>query len=277
MVTSKMKKLLLGAFVATTLLSSCSPTFYQVYEVKSNALKQSDNSLVYENEDLKVLYNLWGAGGTMNFIVQNKTDRDLFLDMGQSFFIFNGEASDYFQNREYTNTVSTVTSSSYGVSIFSTTAGFWPNTYLVPGTQSLIAKAMKGSSRSVTTKEKEIVCVPANSFKTINGKTMSQQYQVTCNKKVDYPSQSAVVATYNESSSPSKFRNRISYSFDEKGSDLRQIENDFYLSGITNYSKKAATEKVKEKVGCSEMFSRKTYYFKIGGPNKFYRSYKKSN
>lgn len=274
METTKMRNLFFLA-IATALLSSCNPVFYQVYEVKSNALRQSDNSLVYENGDLKVLYNLWGAGGTMNFIVQNKTDRDLFLDMGQSFFIFNGEASDYFQNREYTKTVSVATSASYGVNLFSSTAGFWPNTYLVPGTKSLIAKAMKGSSRSVTTKEKEIICVPANSFKTINGQTMSQHYQMTCDKKVDYPSQSALVATYNEASSPSKFRNRISYSFDEKGSDLRQIENDFYLSGITNYSKKAAMEKVKEKVGCSETLSKKTYYFKIGGPNKFYKSYKR--
>jgi len=274
MVTTKMKKVLILAFVATTLLSSCNPTFYQVYEVKSNALKQADNSLVYENEDLKILYNLWSDGGSMNFIVQNKTDRDLFLDMGQSFFIFNGEASDYFQNREYTNTVSMTTSASYGVSFFSTTAGYWPNTYLVPGTQSLIAKAMKGSSRVVTTKEKEIVCVPAHSFKTISGQDIYQKYLVTCNKKTDYPKTNAVAATYTETSSPAKFRNRISYSFDEKGSDLRQIENDFYLSGITNYSKKAATEKVKEKVGCSETFSKKTYYFKIGGPNKFYKSYK---
>lgn len=275
MLTSKMKKLLFLALVATTLFSSCSQTFYQVYEVKSNALKQSDNSLVYENADLKVMYNLWGSGGSMNFIVQNKTNRDLFLDMGQSFFIFNGEAFDYFQNREYTNTVSMATSAGYGVSLFSATAGYWPNTYLVPGTHSLIAKAMKGSSKAVTTKEKEIVCVPANSFKTISGQAISQQYHVTCNKKIDYPNHSAVSATYNESSSPTKFRNRISYSFDEKGSDLRQIENDFYLTSITNYSKKAATEKVKEKVGCSETFSKKTYYFKIGGPNKFYKSYKK--
>ena len=262
------------AFAATTLFSSCSQIFYQVYEVKSNALKQSDNSLVYENEDLKVMYNLWSAGGSMNFIVQNKTNRDLFLDMGQSFFIFNGEASDYFQNREYTSTVSTAISASYGVSLFSATAGYWPNAYLVPSTQSLMAKAMKGSSKAVTTKEKEIICVPANSFKTISGKAISQRYLLTCNKEVDYPSQSAVSATYNESSSPTKFRNRISYSFDEKGSDLRQIENDFYLSSITNYSKKAATEKVKEKVGCSNSYSKKTYYFKIGGPNKFYKPYK---
>ncbi len=275
--TSKMKKMLFGALVAMTLFSSCSPNFYQVYEVKSNALRQSDNSLVYENEDLKVLYNLWSSGGVVNFIVQNKTDRDLFLDMGQSFFIFNGEAFDYFQNREYTNTVSLTASVGYGVSIFSATTGFWPNVYLVPSTESLIAKAMKGSSKAVTTKEKEIICVPANSFKTISGQSVFQKYTVTCNKKTDYPSRSAVVATYTESSSPSKFRNRISYSFDEKGSDLRQIENDFYLSGITNYSKKAATEKVKEKVGCSETFYKKTYYFKIGGPNKYYKSYRKSN
>ena len=273
MVTSKKEKLLFLALVATTLFSSCNPSFYQVYEVKSNALKQSDNSLVYENEDLRVMYNLWSAGGSMNFIVQNKTDRDLFLDMGQSFFIFNGEASDYFQNREYTHTVSIATSASYGVSLFSATVGYWPNAYLVPGTQSLFAKALKGSSKSVTTKEKEIICIPANSFKTITGQAISQQYLLTCDRKVDYPSQSAVAANYTESTSPAKFRNRLSYSFDENGGDLRQIENDFYLSSITNYSKKAATEKVKEKVGCSDIASKKTYYFKIGGPNKFYKSY----
>ena len=97
MVTTKMKKLLLMSVVATSLLSSCSSTFYQVYEVKSNALKQTDNSLVYENEDLKVMYNLWCSGGSMNFIVQNKTGRDLFLDMGQSFFIFNGRLPTIFK------------------------------------------------------------------------------------------------------------------------------------------------------------------------------------
>ena len=276
MVTTKMKKLLLMSVVATSLLSSCSSTFYQVYEVKSNALKQTDNSLVYENEDLKVMYNLWSAGGSMNFIVQNKTGRDLFLDMGQSFFIFNGQATDYFQDREFTSSVSTAASASYGVSMFTVTEGFWPNTYLVPGTQSLIAKAMKGSSRAVTYREKEIVCVPANSFKVISGQPISQEHVFTCNKDTDYPKTKAVAASYTESNSPSKIRNRISYSFDESGNDMRQVENDFYLSGITNYSKSAATERVKEKVGCSNSTTIKTYYFKIGGPNKFYKSYKKS-
>ena len=261
--------------IAATLLFSCSPVYYQVYEVKSKALRQSDNSMVYENDDVKVMYNLWANGGKVNFIINNKTDRDIFVDMGQSFFIFNGEATDYFQNREFSNSVSMATSTSYGFSMFSSTVGFWPNTYLVPSTQSIVAKTMKGSSKAVTTKEKEIVCIPAHSFKCINGETMSQNVYLTCIKKIDYPVSSAESATYTEAESPSKLRNRISYSFDKNGKDLRQIENDFYLSGITNYSKKGAMEKVKEYVGCSNSFTKKTYYFKIGGPNKFYKPYKK--
>ena len=256
------------------MFSSCKSVYYQVYEVKSNAMKQYDNSLVYENDDLKVMYNLWSLGGSMNFIVQNKTDRDLFLDMGQSFFIFNGEANDYFQNRQFTKTVSMQTSASYGASIFTSNAGFWPNAYLAPEKVSFVEKIVKGSSVAVTTQEKEIICVPAHSFKTISGQAISQPFRKTCNHDVDFPKVKAVAATYTESSSPSKFRNRISYSFDEKGSDLRQIENDFYLSSITNYSKKAAEEKVKELQGCSEI-KKTMHYFKIGGPDKFYKPYKK--
>lgn len=68
-----------------------------MYDVKSDALKQEDNSLVYENGDMKVMYNLWGKDGSVGFILQNKTDKDLFVDMDKTFFILNGEANDYFK------------------------------------------------------------------------------------------------------------------------------------------------------------------------------------
>ncbi len=261
--------------VLAMFLTSCSQIFYQVYEVKSNALKMADNSLVYENSDLKVMYNLWSKGGEVNFVIYNKTDRDIFVDLGQSFFIFNGEATDYLQNREFTKSSAVATTIGYEYSMFAYSTDFWPNTYMVPNVQNIVAKALKGNTKSVTTKEKEIVCVPANSFKKIHGETILQPLLMTCDKNNDYPKTKAVAATYTESSSPSRLRNRISYSFDKNGSDLRQIENDFYLSSITNYSKKAATEQVMESVGCSKTFKKKTYYFKIGGPDKFYKSYKR--
>jgi len=54
--------------VACMGLTSCKQLYYQVYDVKSDALKQEDNSLVYENNDLKVMYNLWGENGSVGFI-----------------------------------------------------------------------------------------------------------------------------------------------------------------------------------------------------------------
>lgn len=82
-------------------LSSCNPNYYQVYKVNSSDLVQKENSMVFENEDCKIMYNLWGLKGTMGFIFENKTNEDIFLDMTQTFFIKNGAANDYFRNRSY--------------------------------------------------------------------------------------------------------------------------------------------------------------------------------
>jgi hypothetical protein len=111
-----MGTLALMAVLACMGLSSCKQLYYQVYDVKSDALKQEDNSLVYENDDMKVMYNLWGKDGSVGFILQNKTDKDLFVDMDKTFFILNGEANDYFKNREYTTSTTEVASLGYGVS-----------------------------------------------------------------------------------------------------------------------------------------------------------------
>ena len=66
-----MKKLSINlptAMLATVLsmsLTSCETLSYQVYEVKSPDLIQRENSLVFENEDCKVSYNLWEYNGSM--------------------------------------------------------------------------------------------------------------------------------------------------------------------------------------------------------------------
>lgn len=45
------------------------------------------------------------------FIMHNKTDRDLFVVLPQTFFIKNGIAFDYYKAREYRNTESGMVSS----------------------------------------------------------------------------------------------------------------------------------------------------------------------
>lgn len=269
--------LAIAFFAIVTSMTSCKQLYYQVYDVKSNSLNLQDNSLVYENEDLKVMYNLWGENGTVGFILQNKTDKDIFVDMARTFFIFNGKANDYFKNREYTTTTVTTTSDAFGVSLsYISNVGYWPARYNVPTTVSGISKIIKGHSNGVTTKEKPVICIPANSYKVIDEYKVFPDFVQTCNIKTDYPHTSANVANYSESNSPVKFKNRIAYSFDKNVSNVKEIENDFYINSVTNYSKKAAVEKKKEVASCYNRIKVKREYFKIGGPNKFYKRYAKS-
>lgn len=268
------RTLAMMAVVASMGMTSCKQLYYQVYDVKSDALKQEDNSLVYENSDLKVMYNLWGVDGSVGFILQNKTDKDLFVDMDKTFFILNGQANDYFKNREYSSTTTDVATVGYGFSqTYWGVNGYWPTQYYVPTTASALTKLMKGQSHGITTKEKQIVCIPAHAYKVISEYKVSPRFVKTCERSKDFPKRTVNVANYSESSSPVKFKNRIAYSFDSDCKNLQHIENSFYVSSVTNYSKKAAVEKVREKTDCYSSQKQKRQYFKIGGPDKFYRTY----
>lgn len=270
MKTSKKFATLLLTAVVSMGLSSCNKLYYQVYDVNSENMVQKDNSLVYENNDLKLMYNLWGENGSVGFIIQNKTNNDLFIDLTQTFFILNGKANDYFKNREFTKTsINEASLSAFYISNWSNY--LWTNRYYVPAS----TKYIKGTSTGVTTKEKAIICIPANSWKVIDEYKVTPSIKQTCDKKTDYPKHKAVVSTYNKDNSPLTFRNRISYAFDKECKNLKQIENEFYVSDITNYSKKEIIQTVKEKVNCYDIIKTKRKYFKIGGPNKFYVTYKR--
>lgn len=110
-----MKNLFFAAIAALLLLSSCSKVFYQVYNTEAPGMVEQGSSLVYENEDCKIMYNLWSEDGNAGFMMHNKTDEDLFLHLSQTFFIRNGEAFDYFKNREYSNTETVGVSSGVAV------------------------------------------------------------------------------------------------------------------------------------------------------------------
>ena len=142
MKTFKKITLLFVAAVASLGFTSCKQLYYQVYDVKSETMTQQDNSLVYENNDVKLMYNLCGEKGAVGFIIQNKTDKDLFIDLTQTFFILNGKANDYYQNREYTSTTTTTNSLSVGFTqSYWSRNGYWPTRYYVPVTESVLAKA----------------------------------------------------------------------------------------------------------------------------------------
>lgn len=260
-------------------MTSCKSYYYQVYDVSSDGLKQEDNSLVYENEDCKVLYNLWSNNGELKFAILNKTDKDIFVNLGQSFYVVNGKAIDYYQGRAYTS--QSFTQASYAESYIVGAAkgsGFWGNGVYSENAQALVdaasGKLVKASSNSVTSKEMEIVCIPAKCYKVFNYYKVNPAWLKTCDKDKDFPTKSCQVGTYTKTSTPMSFKNRIAYGFTKSDVADKHIDNDFWISSVTNYSQNAATEKYMDKSDCYGIkTSARGRQFVIGGPNKFYKLY----
>lgn len=92
----KFRNLIHKAFIATCIglsvlaFSSCSSTYFQVVNLSySDNVKISGNNLSSQNEDLEILYNFWGNGLFMRFDLINKTDKEIFILLPQSFYIKN--------------------------------------------------------------------------------------------------------------------------------------------------------------------------------------------
>ncbi|WP_027455441.1 hypothetical protein [Xylanibacter brevis] len=275
-------KNLFYALLASLMLTSCMTPFYQVYTVKSENLTQKENTLAFENEDCEVLYNLWSEKGSVSFVFKNKTDKDIFIDMTQTFFIKDGEAHDYYLNRTFTNQSFSSVNVGYSYSVsnaYAVAGKWWPNQYSSVASSlfgiGLNAEKKNGFSSGVETKEQEVICIPAHSFKYIGGYSICEKPSSTCDNKIDYPSKTAVFADYSLSTTPLTFKNRIAYSFDKRPAPLTFIENSFWLESVKNYSENAATELVKDETKCASEFSPKKRVFKIGGPNQFYLVYRR--
>ena len=267
-----MKQILFVACI-TMLLSSCNKIYYQVYDTKNNGMIEKESSLVYENEDCEISYNLWGEKGNFGFIFYNKTESDIFIILPQTFYIKNGVAYDYFKNREFGETKistlaeeSTTQMSLYG-SVYS-----WGKWYDASITTSANKNKTRGTSLTLSRKEMAIVCIPAHSRKVIKEYTISNKIIKSCNEKQDYPQKKSIAALYTKDDTPLLFKNRIAYTFSKDGNNLKYIENEFWISGVTNYSLKSAVDK-KEYKECDYDKTKIIRIFNMASPSKFYNSY----
>lgn len=264
----EMRKLLLAAIGATLLLSSCSKTFYQVYTTEAPGLNESNNALVYENEDCKVMYDLWSEDGNSGFVMYNKTDKDLYVMLPQTFFIKNGVAFDYFQNREYQNSQAVMSSSgvSTGIGVLGVT-NIW-------GAWNTSKGNAKSTSTTVIHKENPMVCIPPHSSKGISEYVILSELIRNCEKKQAYPKKKSIPIEFTKEDTPLNFKNRITYSFNECGKESKSIENEFWISELTNYSEKEAGSMKMIKECDNDNAGVKVYKFKVSAPGKFYNSYR---
>ena len=245
-----MKKHLYFLVATAILTSSCvsNSYYYQVYKVSSEDKRISqDNSkyIVYEDDNCKLLYNLWGNGGNVGFTFYNKTNDIIFIDLSESFFVKNRSAYDYYRNRtfsesEYAERMTTGSSQIANAAIAT-------SQYLLTGNASsnkLTVRNTNAKSESVSYHEKPIICVPPMTHKTIHEYTFMPPLYGDCDfiKKSNVPKDAKAI----------------------------RINNEFYVSGITVYKESSVIESFYEK-NCDGMVRwRRMFKSNIPAADRFY-------
>jgi hypothetical protein len=264
--------------VIVFLMSSCaSTTYYQLYKTTpSEQISVAENFLVFEDSNCKVLYNLWADEGNMGFVFYNKTDENIYLNMEESFFILNEIAYNYFKDRIYTSSKSTAASTSSSALASKSYTGYnYANllqTNRVSASQSLGIAASAGYSVSMN--EEKVICIPTKAAKVVDEYQINQSLYRDC-ELFKYPTDKQVkTKKFSKSESPMVFSNRLVYYMGNSGNPIN-IENEFYVSEITNYPASMMTEKLYEEY-CGQKSAYQKSFLKYVSPDKFYLKYTKS-
>lgn len=245
-------------FALLFISSAVENEFFQVYKTTPENGKLNDNDITFEDDNCKVIYNLWQDGGDIGFTIYNNSDNDLVLNMDKSFFILNGIAYDYYQNRVFTKTTNvgaTLTYNSYPY--------WYYNTTKVTGTTSTAFGTSYTENTSLT--------IPTKTSKSINEYHIVRNFYSSCDL-YKYPSKNNIKSlTFNEGHSPFVFYNIISYTIN---GTTKRMENKFYVSEITNIPEGEMYKSV-HKTNCGEKSANTVRVFKNKSPNKFYFKYVK--
>jgi len=219
-------------------ITGCSKYCYQVFQMKSETVQSHADNLKYNNEDCSVIYNLWGANGNPGFTIYNHTDENIYIDLNQTHFIRNGVAYDYFLNREYqtghSNTIGVSTSKSMQGTFYNYGAFVNPHIGDAPSYQksaSVSASNAVTNSKSITYKEKDIICIPPKSSKSFFEYIITDKAYFDCDLVRQPKDMHMKKLQFVEENTPLMFSNVIAYQKDGD-SAYNYIENKFYVESI---------------------------------------------
>lgn len=254
--TVEMKKQLLSlALFAIIILQACAPkTYYQVFSTATENGSVKNGLVVFDNAQCSISYNLWGKGGNAGFDIYNKTDNDLVLNLDKSFFVINGSAYSYFQDRVFTSTETTGTMSAYSLRYY--------NTPLVTqGTTS-------SSGSSVAINERPQLTVPPKTKITIKEFKVCTERYINCDLP-KYPEKTPKTLSFTAANSPFVFYNIVSYTI---GGTTQAVETKFYVNEVSNQPGSALFKTVTT-TPCGNKLDEPTEVFKDPAANKFYVKY----
>lgn len=272
----KTKKILLPVLIAMLLTSCISTSYFQVYKTApSDKLVVKDNLFVYEDENCKVSYNLWGEGGNIGFQFFNKTDKNIYLNLEESFFILNGVSYNYYKNRVFTSSTSSGATTSRGTTATKSVTGLnyldLIQTNRISATNTV--GLMTSAGLSVSYNEEKIVCIPSKTSKIISEYRINESLFRDCDL-FKYPTKKQIKSkTFSKEQSPLVFSNRIAYTMGQTD-NLIKFENEFYVTEISNYPESEMFESEYDEY-CGQKSLAMTKFVKNISADKFYIKYSK--
>lgn len=230
--------LLKNLLMISMLLCSCNYGMYQVMEIKSPSLKNEQNVLYFENNEIKVDYNFWAEEGKILYFITNKSDKPMYIDWFKCHLVYNGISYDYWSDAEEIKTFYS-SSGSYSeynskssvtnLNISSSTATSSSNTTIQKTGHGTATKLIN----TTRTKPIRIIQIPAKSAILVSKFNIASTPYYTCDYNLKVRRTNNPVSIYfGESDSPINFRNILTYSFDGAFKDELILDNKFYVGGI---------------------------------------------
>lgn len=267
-----MKKMYLFfvTFAICSFITSCSSSYMQIATLKSEQVKlQSDGSFKSEHQEFTVEYDFWSKYGNVGFLITNNSDKDLYLNLEKSYFINNGYAYDYYQNRVFvyssksSSTINSTSSRSTAVGSLNSNStisqyvnGHSNNYYATINSSSYGSYFSKSnisgysSSSSYTTYsekgstieyiEDKIVCIPAHSAKYFEEFQASSIIYRECGFPRNPDKDEETILEFDKNDSPKVFENRLMFILNN---NEIPINHKFYVCEIQNILEENAYEK----------------------------------
>jgi hypothetical protein len=277
-----MKPKILLSCIFAIFFSACSQTtFYQLYKTESKNVQKNSEGMVFENDEVKVIFNFWDESGSSSFLLFNKTESDIFIDLRKSHLILNSIAHTYFQNRTFSETTSSsislggTSTSSYYKGTFATTNAL-TNSIASLSTISSKSKSTVAKGSSVTNIEQDVICIPPKAAKAVSGFSLHNTVFRDCDL-LRYPTKNKIASKrFTTNTTPLDIKNIISYGFDEAlTGSFKKIEIGFWVSEIANYPYSEFTKTIYPEY-CGKKSKYHQTHFVHDGPERFYIKYYKN-
>lgn len=256
-----MKKILLLC-MAAMMFASCAQVYHytQVFEAQPSAqsnIRTESNGMVYEDDQCEFFYTFWAKGGDASFMIFNKSDKIMYVDLSKSFFIRNGIANDYFKDRTWSQTTSETAAQMQQTDTYGVLRSMaYANTYAT------------NASSTEAIKEQNILAIPPHAFKIVSEYTINAKLLLNCDL-ARYPADTASIM-FEEKNSPLTFSNYVIYRLGDAEQE-HVVENTFYVAKVTNYARPFVYQYVeRQKKPCQNMTSDDSKVYDETYPVKVY-------